>query len=860
MELVYYPVQKNAYGYKLPSPDSVIGTDLRDLGEDKELYRYNFMRKQHHDLDDNRALINLARSFSLDSPELDQVTSRLMDMDEWARAYALISLCQVSDVYTFSYTMHNVRFLLRPDDGKFLLVPHDLDHDFVIGANAPLIGTAPAGVTLSRVLQLPANLRRVYGHFLDLVSSAGSPAYMQEWVAHYNSLVPDQDFSTVIPSLEERSIFVRDEIAREEGEATFDVLNATFLQSSSNVVALTGTAPILVQSLLVNGREYPVTWRSLTNWFVLVPVSEQINELTVQALDLRGNLLPDVVRTRTVVYAGSVADPEGKVIFSEIMPAAAPERAFVELFNRDSGQAFDLSGWRVEELGFTFPSGSWIASGQRLVLAASQTGYLATYGIYGNLPYAQFTNSLPVNRSTLTLLRPSASGEAVVDRVYYENAAPWPDRADSAVSLQLVDPGQDNSRVANWAAAVSTPGGSNTTSGALAAFPPLWVNEVQPENQLGRQDFAGECDPWVEVFNASTVTQSLAGLFLSDNYTNLTQWAFPESASIPPGGFLVVWCDGQSEQSTAEELHTNFRLAPGSGSVALNRQAADPQVVSYLNYAGLAADWSYGSVPDGQPFFLQSMSNTTPGESNNISAPIPTVFINEWMALNTSVLRDPVDNNFSDWFELYNPGPRPADLGGCSLTDDVEYPDHFRIPDNGHYVIPPGGYLLVWANARPELNSTSCADLFVNFELSREEDAIALYSREGVLIDSVSFGMQSENVSQGRFPSGAAPREFMRPSPGAPNELSAPITLGSMSLGSYGEVRLNFNTTPGRLYVIEYKNSLEDSEWFQLSGYLLAETNRIEFEDIPVAQPQRFYRVVMLPAVSYRSATPGNDK
>ena len=39
LELIYYPRTTAANGLKLPEPDSVLGTDIADHGDDKEIYR-----------------------------------------------------------------------------------------------------------------------------------------------------------------------------------------------------------------------------------------------------------------------------------------------------------------------------------------------------------------------------------------------------------------------------------------------------------------------------------------------------------------------------------------------------------------------------------------------------------------------------------------------------------------------------------------------------------------------------------------------------------------------------------------------------------------------------------------------------
>src|SRR5262249_2660369 len=69
-----------------------------------------------------------------------------------------------------------------------------------------------------------------------------------------------------------------------------------------------------------------------------------------------------------------------------------------------------------------------------------------------------------------------------------------------------------------------TPGAANTLAGTLAAAPSVWLNEVQPLNFSGPTDAAGHREPWVELHNPGTERISLEGLFLTDNYSNLTRW------------------------------------------------------------------------------------------------------------------------------------------------------------------------------------------------------------------------------------------------------------------------------------------------------------------------------------------------
>ena len=308
-----------------------------------------------------------------------------------------------------------------------------------------------------------------------------------------------------------------------------------------------------------------------------------------------------------------------------------------------------------------------------------------------------------------------------------------------------------------------TPGATNSTRSTLAAFPTLWLNEVLPTNFFlgtnGIVDRIGERDPWVELYNGGTSSLSLSGYYLANNYTNLGQWAFPTNAAIAPKGFLLVWLDGQTNQASTNEFHANFRAAPSLGSVVLSRGSNASSIIDYFNYDVPTPGRSYASFPDGAVSGRRLFGTTTPGATNNPAYPPVTVWINEWMADNKTTLTDPADNDYEDWFELFNPGTNAVDLSGYYLSDTLTNTTQWAIPDGT--IIPARGYLLVWADGETGQNSPSRADLHANFSLAKGGEAIGLFAPDGTLIDGVAFGAQTSDVSQGRFPDGASSIFFM---------------------------------------------------------------------------------------------------
>ena len=954
LELTYYPLTATAAGYKLPDPDNVQGTDITDLGPDKERYRYNFILKNHRNTDDYATFMNFAQSWSLNGTALDSASQQTTDVDEWLKVYALVSLAGVSDMYTFGGE-HNLMAYVRPGDNRVLYFPWDMDFSFSQPATAPLVGND----NLAKLVNLPGNLRRFYAYVAAAITTSYNATYLAPWITHYDAF-PGQDWSGDLGYITARGNYALSVINSAGGNTPFSVSTPANV-TNNNLITVSGTAPVAITTILINGISYPVTWSSVSGWSVSVALPARTNGLNVAGYDLSGNLVTNL--TRTIGFTGPIADPT-KVVFNELMyQPAGTNAAYVEFYNSSTNFTFDLSNWRVNGLGYTFAAGSLLAPNSYLVLAQDAAAYATAYPT-SPAPFDQYPGTLDPTGETLTLFRPDpvlTNAEAVVDRVRYEPVAPWPVITNGA-ALQLIDAAQDNSRVADWTAVpanapppppqwvrvsatgiprasgspplylylqsagdiyiddvsvvagsvpesgvnvvtngsfetalspwtigsdgnnsassvstnathsgsrslhlvaaaggttqnssiwqdfssrltvgatytlsfwylqstnggpltarfsgsgisittnpsppavvlpiTKTPNASNSVAATLPALPSLWLNELQAVNFSGPTNNFGTNTPWLELYNPGTNSLNLAGLYLSTNYNNLTQWAFPTNVSIRSNGFLMVWCDGQTNQSTTNAPHTSFTLAPGAGTVALSRFTnGAQQIVDYLNYTNLPANWSYGDYPDGQPFFRQSLFVATPNAFNtNTAAPI-SILINEWMADNSHTLTNPAGGKFDDWFELYNYGTNTVDLGGYYLTGTLTNKTKFLIPNTHQYLVPPKGFCLVWADNNSSSNSPTRPELHVNFKLSKSGEAIGLFAADGTTLDALTFPAQTTDVSQGRFPDGTPNLFFMpTPTPQTNNLIpnTAPVLAALSDQYVYGGQTVSFTAT-----------------------------------------------------------------
>ncbi|MEE8390507.1 MAG: CotH kinase family protein, partial [Anaerolineae bacterium] len=143
--------------------------------------------------------------------------------------------------------------------------------------------------------------------------------------------------------------------------------------------------------------------------------------------------------------------------------------------------------------------------------------------------------------------------------------------------------------------------------------PNIVINEFLADNASVNQDEAGEYDDWVELYNASAVTVTLDGMYLSDDLAAPSKWQFPAGTSIPPDGHLLVWCDGDLWQGL---LHAGFKLGRGGEEIGLFDSAAHGLVpLDWVIFGPQQEDVSYGRQPDGSDSW-GFLDPPTPGMSN----------------------------------------------------------------------------------------------------------------------------------------------------------------------------------------------------------------------------------------------------
>ena len=306
-ELIYYPTTDDADGYKRPSPDSVVGTAIRDLGDEPESYRWNYELKNNRRRDAYAPIMAYTELFSLSNDAFLEALPDLVDVDRWLKGMALAILSGAGDQYGAN-SQHNGMFYQMPN-GKFTYFPHDLD----FAHNASLSITT--NNDLKKILKNPAYERIYLAYINDVLLTTLNESYMTRWANHFGELLPDQSFDTHLRYIISRAKSVQSQVRSDAPSTAFSLQTASNQRVDTTTIELQGTGKLNLHHFLhvESGETYRPTWTNLDTWTLSFPLTPGENSITLQGRNVLGG-------------EGSIFSPIGRAsitVFSDA-PAALP--------------------------------------------------------------------------------------------------------------------------------------------------------------------------------------------------------------------------------------------------------------------------------------------------------------------------------------------------------------------------------------------------------------------------------------------------------------------------------------------------------------------------------------------------------
>jgi hypothetical protein len=346
----------------------------------------------------------------------------------------------------------------------------------------------------------------------------------------------------------------------------------------------------------------------------------------------------------------------------------------------------------------------------------------------------------------------------------------------------------------------------------------LVINEFMAINQSSVSDQDGEFDDWIELYNNTNSSISLTGVYLADSPEDSSRWFLPDTV-IAANDFLIIWADNDSFQSG---LHASFRLSGNGESLYLGQD--NGPIIDSVIFDDQNQDISLSRIPNGTGDFQPSppsFSAVNSGFVVNDTLVPGSVVINEFMADNLDRFPDQ-DGEFDDWIELYNNTDTVLSLNGLFLSDDPAIPAKWAFPDT---VIQPMGFLIIWAD--DDLNQTG---LHANFRLSNNGEFLSFAYADGTILDSVTFGVQDNDTTYGRFPNGSGEFGLMYPTFGKSNGFFTSINQDLKDQ----QVHIYPNPTRGDLFIEFPVKKNNQISVFSLTGREIRRYQNLKETDLKI--------------------------
>lgn len=170
-----------------------------------------------------------------------------------------------------------------------------------------------------------------------------------------------------------------------------------------------------------------------------------------------------------------------------------------------------------------------------------------------------------------------------------------------------------------------TPGATNDTDPPAAGS--LIINEFMCSNDnIPVPGDNGDFPDWIEIYNTGDTPIDMGGWYATDALDDMLQYQLPtddpDLTTVPPKGFLILYCDG-----TGEGLHTNFKLGSGGEDIGISEDGVSfTEAYSYCDITcdlpNPPTDFSCGRNGDGAASWViydpASATPPTPFAANGV--------------------------------------------------------------------------------------------------------------------------------------------------------------------------------------------------------------------------------------------------
>lgn len=288
----------------------------------------------------------------------------------------------------------------------------------------------------------------------------------------------------------------------------------------------------------------------------------------------------------------------------------------------------------------------------------------------------------------------------------------------------------------------------------------VYINEVYASNP-----------DWIEIYNASDEEVDISGFILQDEKGAEEEYVIPAGTIIPANSYVIF-----------EEGEFTFGLSSSNGDT-VTLLDADGNTVDTVTFPVMENNTSYGRETDGADNWCV-FTVPTKGAANMQGAeqpeqPDPETPQPDAVKDYSGLVLNELNGNKPKYIELYNSLEQAVDLEGVQLRKNDETPVIWIAPAG--MTIPAGGRVTLLADQAT--NNTAVG--FQGGLSAKKSVKIELLDPAGTLIDVFKnltpdgeeiwdveppkYNGDTDGLSFGRYPDGAADWFMMQPSNDAPN-------------------------------------------------------------------------------------------
>ncbi len=687
-ELVYYPLATNngdEEGYKIPLPDNPVGVGIYDLGVDKEAYRWLYLGKNNRAWDSYDTLMDFCKFFGDSSNVYYEQLDSVIDIDIWLESFAIAVASGSGDNYGGDNAAHNAMIYVRPEDGRVLYFPHDLDYAY------ETTRSIVPNSDLNKMIANPNLERLYYGYLYHILNSSYNVTYMSHWTDHFGELLVGQNFDSYLTFIGERYNYLSGELnARIAADYGFVITDLDKVVDSDSTT-IEGKAWINVKSIRLVGMDgdLDISWSktgsgssSEFHWQANVPLEPGVNNLVFEATGFNDELIGQA----SIIVTSTLEDRPLREFFkiSEIMydPQGGTDYEFIEVTNTGP-ESLDLTYVSFNDgIDFAFLNSNVnsIDPGEYVVIVKDISAFTSRYGSSGIVVAGEYSGKLSNDGEKLSII---GQWNAELGTVTYNNGRGWPLAASGAGHSIVRDNSFDGSDDygMNWRASTYMNGSPGQADVQLCQS--VVINEIMAHTDYSDNDYPEyDSNDWIELFNpgSSNIVLDAGEWYLSDDEDDLKKWELPQTNISAFGyvsfdevtGFNNPIGTGFGLNKSGEKLYLSY--LPGNNM---------DRIVDCVSFKGQENDISLARLPDAGVFWQAAVP--TRDYQNQVGLPHAVI---------SELMYDPIVDNY-EFVELYNPTNDTISLWDDETNSGWRLDGGISYDFSTNSEIPPYGYLLI---------------------------------------------------------------------------------------------------------------------------------------------------------------------